>query len=272
MKPYPLFLESGTAGQGKNDRDLPNPVYRPNGTSTWLLEYTVDGCGLARIEGREIELRSGSFLMYEAGTPQDYDIHKEHGYWHHIWFCFDPRPHWRELLRWPEVFSGVYLIHAPSEAQRGMVLAEMEQALEFAKSVQVRRRDLVMNTLEKVLIYCDAWNPAGGSARRDERIHAVLEYINDHITEKLTVASLSHISSLSSSRLSHLFQEQMGHAPMQYVEARRLDLARELLMMTAKPIAQIAEECGFSSPFYFSRVFKARTGLAPRAARQRYAR
>ena len=75
---------------------------------------------------------------------------------------------------------------------------------------------------------------------------------------------------MSPSRLSKLFQEQMGQAPMQYIETRRLDLARELLMMTAKPIAQIAEECGFSSPFYFSRVFKARTGLAPRAARRRY--
>jgi AraC family transcriptional regulator of arabinose operon len=148
----------------------------------------------------------------------------------------------------------------------------MEQALQVARSVQMHRRDLVMNILEKVLLYCNAWNPAGHEARRDERIYAVLEYINDSITQKLTVASLARVCSLSPSRLSHLFQEQMGQAPMQYVESRRLDLARELLMMTAKPIAQIAEECGFNSPFYFSRVFKAHTGLAPREARRRYAR
>lgn len=272
MKHYPIFLESGNAGEGKNDRKLRNDVYRPTGTSTWLLEYTVAGRGLARRADREVELLPGSFLMYEAGVPQDYVVDEENGYWHHIWFCFDPRVHWREWLRWPEVFPGVYMTRASSGPQRGIVLAEMEQALEFAKSVSARRRDLVMNTLEKILLYCDAWNPAGRAARRDDRIHDVLEYINDHLIEKLTVASLSRVCSLSSSRLSHLFHEQMGQAPMQYVEARRLDLARELLMMTAKPIAQIAEECGFSSPFYFSRVFKARTGLAPRAARQRYAK
>jgi len=209
--------------------------------------------------------------MYEAGAPQDYVIDDEHGYWHHIWFCFDPHPHWRDLLRWPEVFAGVYLMQVPEEGPRELILAEMRQALEFAKGIHARRRDLVMNALEKVLIHCDSWNPLGRAARRDERIQSVLEYINDHITEKVTVSSFAKACSLSPSRLSHLFQEQMGLAPMQYVEARRLDLARELLVMTAKPIAEIAEECGFNSPFYFSRVFKARTGLSPRAARQRYA-
>ncbi len=272
MKEFPIFLKSGTAGEGKHDPEHPNHVYRPTGTTTWLLEYTVEGRGLAWCDGRELALSPGSFLLYEAGAPQDYDIDNDEGYWHHIWFCFDPRPHWLDWLHWPEVFPGAYLTRAPDEVQRERVLTEMQQALEIARSVEVHRRDLVLNILEKVLLYCDAWNPAGRAARRDERIQSVLEFVNDHIVDKLTVASLARVCSLSPSRLSHLFQEQMGQAPMQYVESRRIDLARELLMMTAKPIAQVAEECGFKSPFYFSRVFKAHTGLAPRSARQRYAK
>jgi AraC family transcriptional regulator, arabinose operon regulatory protein len=271
MDRYPMFLESGKAGEGRNDHRLRNEVYRPTGTSTWLLEYTVGGRGIARQAGREVALLPGSLLMYEAGAPQDYVIDDEHGYWHHIWFCFDPHPHWRDLLRWPEVCSGVYLMQVPEEGPRDLILGEMNRALEFSRGIHVRRCDLVMNVLEKVLIHCDSWNPLGSAARRDDRIRSVLEYINEHLTDKLCITTLARVCSLSPSRLSHLFRDQMGQAPIQYIEARRLDRAKELLMMTAKPVAQISEECGFCSPFYFSRVFKARTGLAPRAARQRYA-
>ena len=47
------------------------------------------------------------------------------------------------------------------------------------------------------------------------------------------------------------------------IEAR-LAKARYLLLGEGVSVEFVARECGFSSPFYFSRLFKAKTGVAPR--------
>jgi AraC family transcriptional regulator of arabinose operon len=194
------------------------------------------------------------------------------GNWHHIWICFDPRPHWKEWLKHPALGTGITLFQLQLKSQREQVHLALQEAVRFSKSVRPNRRSLVLNRMEQALIYCDEWNPAGNAASKDERIQAVLEYINEHAFEKLSIDLLARVCSLSPSRFSHLFQEEMGQAPMQYIEERRLDRARELLMTTTRPISLIAEECGFSNGFYFSRVFKARTGMAPRDARAEYIR
>ncbi|WP_368671259.1 AraC family transcriptional regulator [Marinobacterium sedimentorum] len=49
-----------------------------------------------------------------------------------------------------------------------------------------------------------------------------------------------------------------------------MDRAEALLRHTDIPIAAIAEQCGFASPFHFSRLFKSSRDLSPRAFRSRY--
>lgn len=222
------------------------------------------------MDGTEYLIKPGSFLIYEAGVMQHYEVDPRVGHWHHIWCCFDPKPHWKEWLNVPALFPGVLLQHIQRKPQRDQVVAALQEAVAFAWSVRPHRRNLVLNMMERALLYCDEWNPAGNSASRDERIQAVLEHINEHAFETLNIEILAKVCSLSPSRFSHLFQEQMGQAPMKYIEERRLDRARELLMISSRPIAIVAEECGFSSAYYFSRLFKARTGMSPREAREKY--
>jgi len=270
MKEPPIYLQSGTAGEAQHNMDRPNKVYRPGGTTTWLLEYTVAGRGVGWIDGTEYLIPPGSFLIYEAGVPQHYEVDPRVEYWHHFWCCFDPRPHWKEWLNGPALVPGILLQQVQRKPQRDQMRAALEEAVAFAWSVRPHRRNLVLNMMERALLYCNEWNPAGNSASRDERIQAVLDYINEHAFEKLSIGLLARVCSLSPSRFSHLFQEQMGQAPMKYIEERRLDRARELLMISTRPISAVAEECGFSSAYYFSRLFKARTGMSPRAARMAY--
>lgn len=270
MKDEPFHLQSGHAGEALHDMERTNDVRRRDGSSTWLLEYTVEGQGVGWIGDLEYRMKPGSFLMYEAGAPQLYSVDPRVGFWRHIWICFDPRPHWKEWINTPAIAPGVFVQQVQRDAQRAQVCEALREAVAYARSVRPHRRSLVLNVMERALLYCDEWNPAGNAASRDERIQAVLEHINEHAFEKLTIEFLAGVCGLSPSRFAHLFQEQMGQSPMQYIEERRLERAQELLRITSRPIAQIAEECGFSNPFYFSRIFKARTGVSPRDARTRY--
>ena len=72
---------------------------------------------------------------------------------------------------------------------------------------------------------------------------------------------------LSTSRLAHLFREQSGQTPQQYLEGLRMQRATELLRRTGFSIKQIADAVGFESQFYFSQRFKARTHQSPSSFR-----
>lgn len=68
---------------------------------------------------------------------------------------------------------------------------------------------------------------------------------------------------LSPSRLAHLFKDETGQTLQGHLEARRMQVAADLLRRTSFPVKQIAAGAGFESPFYFSQRFRKWTGQSP---------
>lgn len=64
------------------------------------------------------------------------------------------------------------------------------------------------------------------------------------------------------------FRRQTGAAPAQFQSAIRLNRARDLLATTELSVSEIAAQAGFDTVFYFSRAFKKKTGLTPKAYRE----
>ncbi|ANH83915.1 AraC family transcriptional regulator [Niabella ginsenosidivorans] len=60
------------------------------------------------------------------------------------------------------------------------------------------------------------------------------------------------------------FKEVSGQSPQQYHQQLRLDRAKELLESTVLNIDEIADQTGFESVYYFSRLFKKKTGISPK--------
>lgn len=66
-----------------------------------------------------------------------------------------------------------------------------------------------------------------------------------------------------------LFKKEVGQTPLEYLTAKRMSLAREIILSgitnrySNYTISQIAEMCGFAEPLYFSRVFKKYYGVSP---------
>jgi AraC family transcriptional regulator of arabinose operon len=126
-----------------------------------------------------------------------------------------------------------------------------------------------MNALEQALLYCARANPLGAHGGLDSRVIKALEQIGAHLAGPLGVPRLARDCGLSTSRLAHLFQEQVGMPPRDYIEQERLRRARELLETSAQTVSEIAYAVGFSSPSYFSRRFTAIVGSMPREYRRR---
>ena len=95
----------------------------------------------------------------------------------------------------------------------------------------------------------------------------VAAYVSEHLSEPLSVDGLCSAFRLSRVELYELFRARFSCSPGEYLRTRRLQRAADLLAHTRRPVAAIAADCGFSDYNYFSKVFKRRNGISPRAYR-----
>ena len=87
--------------------------------------------------------------------------------------------------------------------------------------------------------------------------------------EELTVEQLATDMAMSRTSFFNKFKSLTGMTPADYMLTRRLKQAAEMLLhQTGKSINDIAYECGFATPRYFSQAFKKKYGVTPTAYRQ----
>ena len=94
-------------------------------------------------------------------------------------------------------------------------------------------------------------------------LNRIIEIVEDNIGETLSVKDLAKDSGLSRFHFSRAFQASTGQSPQDFIIARRLCRARDLLSATNDPIAKIAAATGFSSQAHFSSTFKKHIGTTP---------
>ena len=93
-------------------------------------------------------------------------------------------------------------------------------------------------------------------------------YIREHLGEKLSLSVVAGAVHISSSYLSHIFSALAGQSFCDYICDERMALDRQMLNRTDDSIDEISSRCGFSTPNYFSMVFKKYMGQTPTAYRK----
>ena len=101
-------------------------------------------------------------------------------------------------------------------------------------------------------------------------VAAVIDYMEDHFGEKLTVAALAQKMGLSPSQFTRRFKQETGSSPMDYFLELRIKKAQKLLRSGSKTMTEIAQDCGFGSTAHFSAAFKKHTKLSPTDYQQLY--
>ncbi|PWB81380.1 MAG: hypothetical protein C3F11_15430 [Methylocystaceae bacterium] len=97
----------------------------------------------------------------------------------------------------------------------------------------------------------------------DRRQRRVLEFIEEHLNENLSLAALAAEAGLSTHHFGKAFKGSLDIAPWRYVTKRRIHRAKELLLMDHQSITEIAYALGFSSHSHLSETFRRATGMTP---------
>ena len=96
-----------------------------------------------------------------------------------------------------------------------------------------------------------------------KKLRTVLNYIEEHFAEKIQISTLSDLIHVCDDRLIRLFKEVTSETPIEYIMNLRIEAAIKLLSSTDLPISDIAEETGFGSATYMTRVFKQKLKTTP---------
>ncbi len=95
------------------------------------------------------------------------------------------------------------------------------------------------------------------------RLRSMIAYINQHYTERITLAEIAKTAGVSEREASRCFKKNIGQSPMGYLIKYRLNQSKKLLLETGMAITDICQQCGFSDSAYFGKVFRRAYGMTP---------
>jgi AraC family L-rhamnose operon transcriptional activator RhaR len=107
--------------------------------------------------------------------------------------------------------------------------------------------------------------PSQLAARPEGGMGRLLSWIEMHLSEQISVPLLARQARMSLRSFHRHFHAATSQTPQEYIARQRVARAKELLAgRRSEHIDEIAAQCGFEDGNYFSRVFRARTGMTPR--------
>ena len=103
-----------------------------------------------------------------------------------------------------------------------------------------------------------------------QRVEKVVDFINEHFGRTIRLAEAADLVEMAETAFSRFFKAKTGITFVDYLNDIRIGHASRLLIDTTSPIAEIAQECGFTSLTNFNRIFKKRKGLVPKDFREKH--
>jgi AraC-like DNA-binding protein len=248
---------------GKSTDSAGLRMERGPGFPHWTAGFFLGGLTEITCGGRTWELPGRHAVILAPHTPYELLLRKRQ---HEVWMIFDPRPHLLEALHLAEGQATSFVVSFPDPPTWAAVRAGLRDLLDWWNS-EVRREQLAENAMERVLLLARLAAARQQPTVADERIARVVDYISGRLAREFSIGDLARVAGLSVSRFSWLFRERTGLAPVKFLEARRIEKARHLLLTTDLPVRQIGLLVGFPNAQHFSTRFRKLTGQSPRAFR-----
>lgn len=156
----------------------------------------------------------------------------------------------------------------PEEEWQRKVLGLMEHIrlldADHPSSMELQMQIALMEIWQQIYEHVEPEESAGTENGRDtERIRRIMEYIQKHYAEKITLEDLADQIHLCKSESCRLFKRYMNESMFDYLLSYRVERSLELLRQSGMDVTQIAGQVGFANPGYYSRIFKRKMGCTP---------
>ena len=239
------------------------------------LYFLISGDVTYTIESRQYHVMPGDMLMISPQELHQICIRPEMSDYERFVLWVDPQL----LRRISTPLSDLTKNLTPGSSKQGNLLrfkpedcTHLRQLFEqlWQESEQegygsdLLRQSLLVQLL--VTINRLAANPAGSfeaETHSNKAVSKVVDHINLHYAEPLSLDSLSELVYVSKYHLSHEFNRQVGTSVYRYIQKKRLQIARQLMGQGKRP-NEVYSSCGFTDYAGFYRAFRAEYAISPR--------
>lgn len=228
-----------------------------------VFESVVAGRGSLTVNGRKYEPAAGDVYMVPAGSTHVYASSAEDP-WIKLWFNVRG-----PLVRTLVTAYGLSEVHHVPDCHLEEVF---RRGQDRAKQDLSRAHDIVAVTVHEILCALGETLRARAEIHQPKATRRLREQIEKRIFGRMDLATMSELCGKSPSQTIRLFRREWGQTPYQYLLGRKIEAAEVMLADTVKPVKEIAADLGFQDEFYFSSLFKRKTGQSPSARRARVRR
>ncbi|MEF9960186.1 MAG: response regulator [Niameybacter sp.] len=148
---------------------------------------------------------------------------------------------------------GIYL-----EKDRQHLAEIIEQ---YRKSTTLEELQVLINEL--IYTICTSMEQVKDKHYRKEIVE-IMEYVEAHIGEKITLTFIANQVNMNESYISRLFKNETGMNIINYINIRKMEKAKELLKEKNMIVKDVAYALGFEEQSYFNRMFNKYFGVNPK--------
>ncbi len=244
-----------------------NIIYNQTGRDklykTWhtpasnMIIYIKNGKGSIVLQNGVYEMKAG-VLCFIASNSRHYTLPQ------------DPERYVRHKVFFDDAFlkSGGKVVGCDDIVVSAVVYACVPKSAEGDIESIYRRLECSTSDAQRracvlqLLAFVDEYTKTG-STEKYGFTASVVNYINSHIHEAITIDELCEQVHMSKYHFCRKFKAKTGFTVMDYLLKTRIALACDLIEKSDFSIGEISDRCGFCSVSYFCRVFKENIGMSP---------
>jgi len=248
--------------QGIGVRELMPPciIKRPSGTKDYLFMFFYDPV-LVDPDRPPRYVPPESFKAWEPAVPQHYGNPEKR--WLHSWIHCDGAFVAQILKEARLPVNRAVKVNDPSVMEKNLLDLHEELTTHSPPDADIMR-DLFRVMLRRL---ARAAGTAGSGARVPDRFMALKAHMEANFTQPMTLADLARRVHLSVPHLCSEFRRYFEVSPIELLIRLRMHAAAHHLSNVNRSISEVAELVGYPDLFYFSKLFKKRYGISPRAMR-----
>ena len=237
-------------GRTQTDADY---IIEKDGEDNYAFEFVLSGKGYALHNGMLYTLEEGDVFILPPNCPRCYYADENEPFLK-LWFLV--------IGDLPDAIMKSYRLndivyHAPA------CRVFFENLFKAAKSMQSYESicRLTAQTVQSIADYLCFSRERRTTLPR--YLEEAKEYLDMHYTDNVKIDDIARKVHISPSQLTRSFRRYFNQSPYEYILQLKLDAAKILLSTSNFSVKQVSDQLGFCDEYYFSGLFKKRTGLPP---------
>ena len=227
-----------------------NGNFGPEVNTCYFLNYVVDGEGEICSGNFTAKVKKGDVFLCRPGVTTSHHSAPSRA-WQIYWVAFEMRPELEALL------PGLVTWAPESETIFGDMLQEH-------LDLTIREYYICGRIFELIYLLHEKKRLPMNVSQKHYAIRAK-EYIESHYKDNISVQEIAEHLHINRSYLYRVFKNYTGKPPREYLEDYRLAVASQMLMGGQCTATEVARQSGFADVFSFSKRFKNKYGVSPRA-------